>query len=127
LASDTKAGFAPTLPGVTKGDAPMGGKDLIGDLVGKISGKGPGPRLSAGDKVAQAVQLLREAAQEDLRIAPLVNGAIQSLVTGPPPSGPGQPPAPISGPTSQASAGGGGGGSMAALAQMMGGGAPGGM
>src|SRR5262245_53687559 len=121
-----KPGFAPTVDGVSKTDAPRSGKDLIGDLVGKMSGKGPAPRLSAGDKVAQAVQLLREAAQEDLRIAPLVNGAIQSLVAGGGPSrqqGPMPAGGPVTGPTPQAAAGGGGGAAqMAALASMMSGG-----
>lgn len=113
-------GSGPIVPGLTKSDAPSNGKDLIADVVSKMSGKAPAPRMSAGDKVAQAVQLLREAAQEDLRIAPLVNGAIQALVTGGGPGAPGQaPPGQIQGPTPQA-AGGGQSGAMSQLASMMG-------
>lgn len=117
-----KNGFAPTVSGLSKTDAPSNGKDLMGDMLSQLAGKMPAPRMSAGDKVAQAVQLLREAAQEDLRIAPLVNGAIQSLVTGGGPSGDpaGQPPAPVQGPATQ-QAQGGGAGQMGALAAMMGG------
>lgn len=107
------------MPGVTKTDAPSTGKDLIAAMVSKMSGQPPGPRMTSGDKVAQAVQLLREAAQEDLRIAPLVNGAIQALVTGGGPGAPGQPPTPmIQGPTPQAS--GGAPSAMSQLASMMG-------
>jgi hypothetical protein len=113
-------GFAPTLPGVTKTEAPLGGKDLMGDMLSQLAGKPQAPRMSAGDKVAQAVQLLREAAQEDLRIAPLISGALNMLVTGGGPgAGPGQPPPTVTGPASQQA--GQAPGSMAALAGLMGG------
>lgn len=117
-------GAAPTIPGVSKTDAPNGGADLMQMLAGKMSGQAPGPRLSAGDKVAQAVQLLREAAQMDLRIAPLLQNAIQLLVTGGGPGGgPGQPPpSPVQGPAAQSQNG--SPGAMSAIASMMGGGPP---
>lgn len=113
-------GFAPTLPGVTKSEAPLGGQDLMSDMLAKLAGKPQAPRMSAGDKVAQAVQMLREAAQEDLRIAPLVGGAINMLVTGGggPGGGPGQPPPTVTGPASQLA--GQAPGSMASLAALMG-------
>ena len=114
-------GFGPTVPGLSKTDAPSTGKDLTGDMLSKLAGHMPAPRMSAGDKVAQAVQLLREAAQEDLRIAPLVQSAIQSLVTGPGPgNSPDQPTMPVTGPTSQAQ--GTSPGAIAQLAGMLGGG-----
>ena len=112
------AGAGPIIPGLSNTEAPTSGKDLIGDLVAQMSGRQAGPRVSAGDKVAQAVQLLREAAQEDLRMAPLVNSAISSLVTGGSPGGQGVPPqGGIQGPVPQAQAG--GGNPMASLASLM--------
>lgn len=120
--AETKPGFGPTVKGVSKTESPSDGKTMMSDMLSKLAGKMPTPRMSAGDKVAQAIQLLREAAQEDLRIAPLVNTAIQSLTTGGGPAGaPGQPPAPVQGPAAQAA--GTAPGAMAAIAQMMGGGA----
>jgi hypothetical protein len=112
-----KPGFGPAIPGLSKTISPLTPKDMIGDLLSKIAGGGPGPRLSAGDKVAQAVQLLREASQEDPRIAPLVGGALQSLVTGSGQGGPGQSLAPVEGPVPQAA--GGMADRLAAMASMM--------
>ena len=111
-------GFAPTVPGVTKSESPTSGKDMMGDMIAQMAGKMPGPRQSAGDKVAQAVQLLREAAQQDLRIAPLVNGAIQALITGSPasPGSPADPASPMVGPNTQSA---GGPAALGALAAMM--------
>lgn len=109
--AQTPTGFGPLVKGVSKTDAPGSPKDLIGDLVSKMTGKGLGPRLSAGDKVAQAVQWLREAATEDVRMAPLINGPLMALVTGQegmgqPSPQPQQPQAnPMMGPASQAAGG----------------------
>ena len=110
-------GFAPTLPGVSKTDAPATGKDMMGDMLAKLAGGSPGPRSSAGDDIAQALQLLRQAAQKDPRIAPLVNSAIQSLVTGSQAGGP-QPAMAVDGPNSQLS-GAGNPSAMSAIASMM--------
>jgi hypothetical protein len=117
--ADFKSGSGPTIKGLSKTESPSDGKTMMTDMLSKLAGKMPTPRMSSGDKVAQAIQLLREAAQEDLRIAPLVNGAIQTLVTGGGPGGgPGQSPAPVQGPVSQSA--GAAPGAMSAIAQMMG-------
>ena len=116
-----RPGFAPTVPGLSVTEAPSSGQDLMSDMLSKLAGGMPAPRQSAGDKVAQAIQLLREAAQSDLRIAPLVSGAIQSLITGGPPGAPPMPASPVQGPAAQ-QASGGTPGAMGALAKMMGGG-----
>ena len=116
-------GFGPKIPGLSKTEAPSNGKDMMGDMLSKLAGKMPAPRTSSSDKVAQAIQLLREAAQEDVRIAPLVNSALQMLVTGGGPGNPGQQQPTVTGPAQQASSGGASPGAMDAIAKMMGAGA----
>lgn len=91
--------FGPPIPGVTKAEAPVGGQDLFKGILDKMMGRGVTPQKSSGDLIAEAVQLMRRAAEQDLRMAPLVNGALQMMITGggAPPQG-GAPPPPMGAP-----------------------------
>ena len=110
-------GFAPPIPGVTKTEGVASPEAL--DPMGRLSmamGRAPQAPSSIGDKMAQVVQLLREIAQSDPRLAMLTGGALKALTEGPP-MGPPPPSMPMGGP---------GGGPAGPMAAMMGGPRPGG-
>ena len=100
-------GFAPVIPGFTRTEGPEPPGDPMAMLsvllgLGKKEGQ-------VEDKMARVVQLLREIAQEDPRIAPIAGDALRALIEGPPPflrgsgsaqgpAGPTVPSAPLGGP-----------------------------
>lgn len=76
-------GFAPVIPGLTRTEGPESSGDVF-DMLSMLLGKGQ-KEPAVTDKMAQVVQLLREIAQEDPRIAPIAGDALRALIEGPPP------------------------------------------
>jgi hypothetical protein len=90
----TPSGFAPVVPNVTNTEGmppdavnaagPPGSPGSM-EMLAKMMGSKPGMQGQAtvGDKMMQAIQILREVAQSDPRLAMLVGTALQSLIQGP--------------------------------------------
>lgn len=76
-------GFAPVIPGLTRTEGPEPPGDPL-DLLSVLLGMGKKDGV-VEDKMAQVVQLLREIAREDPRIAPIAGDALRALLEGPPP------------------------------------------
>lgn len=89
---------APPIPGVTRteGTLPGEGMDAVTRLATLMGLRGVSQKPSSSpEKMAQVVQLLREIAKEDPRLAEMAGGALRALIEGP---SAGQAVRPIGGP-----------------------------
>lgn len=91
---ENPSGFAPVVPNVTNtsgmspdimNSAGPPGEPGSMEMLAKMMGSKPEMKGQAtvGDKMMQAIQILREVAQSDPRLAMLVGTALQSLIQGP--------------------------------------------
>lgn len=76
-------GFPPPIPGVTRTDAPLTGPKSPMEMIATMLGARQQTQTGSAEKMAQVVQLLREVAREDPRLAELVGGALRVLIEGP--------------------------------------------
>lgn len=76
-------GFTPPVPGMTKteGVSPAGASPM--SLLSMLMGNRPQGDQTAGDKMAQVVQLLREVAKTDPKIGMVAGEALRVLIEGP--------------------------------------------